>query len=355
MSIRIKVSLICAPLLASAAFAQPANDNCSSAEQIAGYSTFAWDLTGSTTDGLANTLCNAFSRSQIENDVWFCWTAPESGPVIARTCGLTTADTRLAVYDGCGCPEGAGILACNDDSCSLQSSVSFIAVAGQSYMVRVGLYSALAEGASASGAVELRSALPDVLNGPVVHPTTGVQYYLLSSSGANAARAKAQRLGGDLVTINDADENEFVRASVLRFDGGDRRGWLGLTDEGHEGVFTWYDGEPVTYTNWSGGEPNNSGGVENNVEMLGNGFWNDNRETPVAVVYGLVEVPPAQPSCPGDVDGDLDVDLTDLANLLVNFGLPSGATRGQGDLDGDSDVDLIDLATLLSNFGTVCM
>jgi len=54
---------------------------------------------------------------------------------------------------------------------------------------------------------------------------------------------------------------------------------------------------------------------------------------------------------PGDVDGDGDVDLTDLATLLTNFGTPSGATRGMGDLDGDGDVDLTDLATLLSNFG----
>lgn len=68
--------------------------------------------------------------------------------------------------------------------------------------------------------------------------------------------------------------------------------------------------------------------------------------------------------CPGpngtrcdasDVDGDCDVDLTDLARLLSNFGTQSGATRGMGDLDGDHDVDLTDLAILLSNFGTTCV
>ncbi|MFN0137738.1 MAG: hypothetical protein ACKVS9_16660 [Phycisphaerae bacterium] len=60
------------------------------------------------------------------------------------------------------------------------------------------------------------------------------------------------------------------------------------------------------------------------------------------------------PSCPGDVDGDQDVDLTDLSTLLSNFGLGGGAQRDDGDLDGDGDVDLTDLSTLLSRFGTSC-
>lgn len=57
---------------------------------------------------------------------------------------------------------------------------------------------------------------------------------------------------------------------------------------------------------------------------------------------------------PGDVDGDGDVDLTDLAVLLANFGVTSGASRSDGDFDGDEDVDLADLAVLLANFGRVC-
>ena len=58
--------------------------------------------------------------------------------------------------------------------------------------------------------------------------------------------------------------------------------------------------------------------------------------------------------CPGDLDGDLDVDLTDLAVMLTNFGTSSGALPSDGDLDGDGDVDLADLALQLSNFGNVC-
>jgi hypothetical protein len=52
-------------------------------------------------------------------------------------------------------------------------------------------------------------------------------------------------------------------------------------------------------------------------------------------------------SLPGDLDGDGDVDLTDLAILLASYGVDAG-----GDLDGDGDTDLADLAILLSNYGT---
>jgi hypothetical protein len=58
--------------------------------------------------------------------------------------------------------------------------------------------------------------------------------------------------------------------------------------------------------------------------------------------------------CPGDLDGDDDVDLSDLAILLSNYGMTTGAEYEDGDLDGDGDVDLTDLAELLSVYGTQC-
>ncbi len=58
--------------------------------------------------------------------------------------------------------------------------------------------------------------------------------------------------------------------------------------------------------------------------------------------------------CFGDLDGDLDIDLADLAQLLANYGTPSGAFYEDGDLDGDGDVDLSDLAGLLAVYGTTC-
>jgi hypothetical protein len=69
---------------------------------------------------------------------------------------------------------------------------------------------------------------------------------------------------------------------------------------------------------------------------------------------GGITIVPDEIPCPGDLDGDLDVDLSDLATLLPNYGMTSGATYADGDIDGDGDVDLSDLAALLGVYGTTC-
>jgi len=58
--------------------------------------------------------------------------------------------------------------------------------------------------------------------------------------------------------------------------------------------------------------------------------------------------------CPGDLDGDGDVDLSDLAQLLAHYGTSSGAIYEDGDIDQDGDVDLSDLAALLAVYGQPC-
>lgn len=60
------------------------------------------------------------------------------------------------------------------------------------------------------------------------------------------------------------------------------------------------------------------------------------------------------PPCTGDVNGDGEVDLSDLTMLLSHFGSQTGASPADGDADNDHDVDLSDLAVLLSNFGSNC-
>lgn len=53
--------------------------------------------------------------------------------------------------------------------------------------------------------------------------------------------------------------------------------------------------------------------------------------------------------CPGDINGDLFVDSTDLNAVLSAFGSGSG-----GDADGDGDTDSSDLNIVLANFGEDC-
>lgn len=52
--------------------------------------------------------------------------------------------------------------------------------------------------------------------------------------------------------------------------------------------------------------------------------------------------------CLGDIDGDRNVNLTDLGHLLGAFGAAGG------DLDCDSDTDLADLSIVLAHFGESC-
>jgi len=58
--------------------------------------------------------------------------------------------------------------------------------------------------------------------------------------------------------------------------------------------------------------------------------------------------------CPGDLDADGDVDLSDLAQLLSNYGRSSLVAYADGDLDRNGQIDLADLAEMLSVYGCAC-
>jgi hypothetical protein len=89
--------------------------------------------------------------------------------------------------------------------------------------------------------------------GPVYNPNNGRYYSLLSQNSWSASATEAQALGGNLATINDAAENNWVFDT---FSAGQRNLWIGLQDTNLDGVFAWVDGAPVSYTNWGAGQPN---------------------------------------------------------------------------------------------------
>ncbi len=114
-----------------------------------------------------------------------------------------------------------------------------------------------------------------VVAGPITNPANGNQYYLLSLASVGNANNKAIALGGHLATVANAAENEWIRANVANFGGTAREVWLGLGDVAVEGNFQWVNGEPLSYTNWAPGEPNNYF-EEDYVEMYPTiGTWND--------------------------------------------------------------------------------
>ncbi len=96
------------------------------------------------------------------------------------------------------------------------------------------------------------------------------------------------------------------------------------------------NGQPTVYLRWT------MGTTDYSWRYCG---WNiDDVE-----IWGIRSAP-----CAGDLDGDQDVDLADLSQLLANYGTTGGAYYEDGDLDGDGDVDLADLSALLAVYGSAC-
>lgn len=96
----------------------------------------------------------------------------------------------------------------------------------------------------------------------------GHSYYRSTGTATwTGARDACAAMGGHLVTVTSAAENNFIYNLWPS-------GWIGLTDEAVEGQFRWITGEAYSYTSWNGGEPNNAGD-EDYVQFVGAGRWND--------------------------------------------------------------------------------
>jgi hypothetical protein len=128
----------------------------------------------------------------------------------------------------------------------------------------------------------------DVLSGPITNPGNGHSYFLLAPTNWTAMEAEAVSLGGHLATIRNATENEWVWTTFTALDGNSNL-FIGFTDHAHEGTFTWASGEPVSYTNWRAGEPNNVGGEDFALMREADGQWND---VSGLFQYGVAEVVP---------------------------------------------------------------
>jgi hypothetical protein len=95
----------------------------------------------------------------------------------------------------------------------------------------------------------------------------GKFYYLsIGEFLPEGAFTDAQENGGNVVTINDADENEFI-ASV----NGDKA-WIGFRDNVTEGTFVWENGEDADYVNWQT-DPNNGNSDNDYTQIMNSGVW----------------------------------------------------------------------------------
>lgn len=159
------------------------------------------------------------------------------------------------------------------------------------------------------GALAMQSALlnfsalatPGILD-TAVNPANNHVYYLLANSNWTDAQNAAIGIGGNLATINNLLENNWVWDRW----GTNRDLLIGLFDpivgDGggaqHAANFLWADGDSSNYRNWRPGEPNGDAYTYILAKGLvaGGGQWNDvsniikNGSEPA--FYGVVEVVP---------------------------------------------------------------
>ncbi|MEI7538818.1 MAG: C-type lectin domain-containing protein, partial [Comamonadaceae bacterium] len=98
----------------------------------------------------------------------------------------------------------------------------------------------------------------------------GGHQYLLTDAGMNwtAAEAYAQSLGGHLVTIDDAAEQQWVMQNF-----GWSNPWIGLSDQAVEGAWVWSNGASTGYSNWASGHPYSNYTNYNHAYMSSDGQW----------------------------------------------------------------------------------
>ena len=119
----------------------PANDFCDTAQVITPAFGIPFNTLGATTDGpshFQSPICDFFGSPQIDNDVWYEYTASCDGMAEVSTVGGTSLDTRLAVY-AVYCPQDlTNLVTCNDDDGSPQSTVEWNVTSGDTYYIRLG-------------------------------------------------------------------------------------------------------------------------------------------------------------------------------------------------------------------------
>lgn len=141
--------------------------------------------------------------------------------------------------------------------------------------------SAVADASAGAGAAETGAASPPTVSidagacsGPDEFGSTqGQSCYWLPPDGALwvEARAACVSWGGDLVSIESAMEDDFLRQTLTNDV------WIGVNDRDVEGTMVWADGSALAYANWAEEQPDDFGAQEDCVEKrVGDaGAWND--------------------------------------------------------------------------------
>lgn len=151
-------------------------------------------------------------------------------------------------------------------------------------------------------------------------------------------------MGGHLVTIDDAAENEWVWNT---FHPHAQPLWIGLRAPQPFGPWGWVSGSTSPYRNWIGSEPNNICGPENYVYLFSGGGFGDAPDDRLPCspgpVYGVVEVPcvtSALPESTWQGDPKVHSGAWGLAANWMPEGIPADNATAGFELVTQSFIDL---------------
>lgn len=303
--------------------APPSNDACANATVVVGFGTFDFDNRFATSDGQAG-ICATTGR-----DVYYRWTSPYTGNVTFATCGLTTLNTVISVHTACG----AAPSFCNNSACSNQSRVTFNAVAGTEYLLRI---ASSGTGAGAIGQFSISGNPP--LNDLCIlaTPIVGLGTFAFDNSFATADNAPGicASTNRDVYFRWTAPQTALTTVSTC-----------GLA--GFDTVVSIHDGcllNPLACDD-------DSCTVESAATFVANAgtqYWIRIASTEGATGAAgqfLIEQNPCAP-CAADYDNNGGIDGGDLAAFFLDF--ESG--EGCADVDGNGGVDGGDLAVFFFLF-----
>lgn len=168
------------------------------------------------------------------------------------------------------------------------------------------------------------------------------------------AKSYCEKQGGHLVTITSQGEMDIVRELVSQ--GGRWCYYMGITDEDSEGNWKNITGEPINYTNWINGEPNNENAIEHYgvVRNIDGNNWNDvvnvYKNNPVGFIC---EYEFEEPTIMlGDTDGDGKVTIKDATTIqkhVAGITTISDEKFACADTDKDGKISVKD-ATRIQKF-----